>query len=491
MPRQLLLPPSPVALELFRISLGGLVGLDLLQRFADVRAHYGGAGVRPFTASFLETLVSPGRIDLFLLSDSLGYHQALFVAGLLAASFVCLGVKTRLATLALWLILLSVQNRNSSLNEGADVYVRVMLFWSLFLPMGRYLTVPTALARVWPRAAPDAATTSRVAPLALYAYSIQIGLVYLCSVLAKLATPYWPEGRGLELALQVDVVRGLGADWLLAHSSMLPVLTYLTLLIQAAAGVVLLLPTGLFVRSRLVVLAGLTGMHVGIAAALSVGLFAYYAAASLLPLVPSRAAWPHDAGERERISSWTWPERLQAGAIVAALAYVILHLLTINQLAGPLAARIDARLLRASRFTGLHQRWIMFSGVEYNPYGRVVGRHPDGTSETIFAIEKKTREAWDDEMPPPYRFATNFSGYRWKKLFVRAWSQPDDDLYRGIGAFLCAETARLSPGARFESIELTFLHEKLVDGFARKALADCHRAQVSCASCAVHRADCR
>ena len=290
------------------------------------------------------------------------------------------------------------------------------------------------------------------------------------------------------------MVRGPGADWLLVHPHVLPVLTYLTLLIQTAAGVVLLLPTGLLVRGRLVVLAGLTGMHVGIAAALSVGLFAYYAAVSLLPLVPSRAAWRRQAGARERVwpAVWTWPERLQAGAIVAALAYVLLHLLTTNELAGPLPARIDALLLRAGHLTGLQQRWIMFSGVEYNPYGRVVGRYPDGSSETIFAVEKKTREAWDDaEAPPPYRFATDFSGYRWRKLFVRAWRRADDRLYRGIGAFLCAETARLSPDARFESVDFTFLQEKFVDGFARKELVECHRARVSCASGEVQRAGCR
>ncbi len=470
------------------------MGLDLLQRLADVRAHYGSAGVRRFTAGVLEAAVSSGRIDLFRLSDSLAYHEAVFIAGLLAASFVCLGVKARLATLALWLIVLSVHNRNPLLNEGADVYVRVLLFWSLFLPMGRHLTVRTALARAWPRAATDPAPVSPLAPLALYAYSIQIGLVYLCSVLAKGATSYWPAGRGLELALQVDVVRGPGADLLLAHSYVLPVLTYLTLLIQAAAGVVLLLPTGFLVRSRLVVLAGLAGMHVGIAAALSVGLFAYYAAVSLLPLVPSRAAWRRQAGARERVSPavWTWPERLQAGAIVAALTCVLLHLLTTNELAGPLPARIDALLLRARQLTGLQQRWIMFSGVEYNPYGRVVGRYPDGSSETLFAVEKKTREAWDDaEAAPPYRFATHFSGHRWKKLFVRVWRQPNDKVYSEIGAFLCAETARLSVDGNFESIDFTFFQEKLVDGFARKELAECQRARVSCASGEVQRAGCR
>lgn len=480
-----LVPPNPLALELFRIALGGLIGLELLQRYGDLRGHYASTGVLPFVRSFFETLASTGRIDLFLLADSLAYHHALFAAGLLAAVAFCLGVQTRLASLVLWLVLLSVQNRNPFLNEGADIYVRVVLFWSLFLPLGQRLNLAGALAGRRPGAGKEPTRNSPVTPLVLYAYSIQIGLVYLCSFLVKASTAYWREGRGLELALQVDVVRGPGAEWLLPHAGLLSVLTWLTLAIQLAAAVVLLLPTGLLVRARLLVLAGLVGMHVGIVGALSVGLFPFYAAASLLPLVPTRADWRGEVGAAAAIrpGAWTWRARAQLAASALALGYVFVHLLAYYELGGRLPARIDTALARAGRLTGLHQHWIMFSGIEYNPIGWVVGRRSDGSSQTIFSIEKGARQDWDrGEAPPPYPSAAAFSGYRWKKLYVKSFRRRDGGLYRALGVFLCAETARLSPESPFDAVDFGFVHEKFADDFAHKQLVECHRAGVVCAS---------
>ena len=56
-----------------------------------------------------------------------------------------LGWKTRFATIASWVLLLSLQNRNTMILSGEDNLALLLLFWGMFLPLGARYSVDSAL----------------------------------------------------------------------------------------------------------------------------------------------------------------------------------------------------------------------------------------------------------------------------------------------------------------------------------------------------------
>ena len=48
------------------------------------------------------------------------------------------GYRTKIATCIVWALTVSLQNRNMLIHSGADDLLRMVLFWSLFLPLDRY-----------------------------------------------------------------------------------------------------------------------------------------------------------------------------------------------------------------------------------------------------------------------------------------------------------------------------------------------------------------
>lgn len=472
-------PINQTALEIFRVTIGLLILVDLLIRFTDLEAHYTNLGVLPKNYSFIDSLIRFGKIDIFFFSESFFYHQLVFVVGFVSAFAFCIGFKTKLSQIMLWIVLLSVQNRIPYINEGADIYIRVIFFWSLFLPLGKKFTFRNLMSK------PENSTSpiySTVDSIALYVYSVQIGLVYLCSVLVKAKTSYWPSGRALELAFQVDVVRGQFAELLLPHTGILHFLTYLTLGVQFVGFLALVCPPNFMKRLRVIIFGTLIGMHLGIALTLAVGLFPYFAIFSLIPLFPQFGSMKKSYVNKKRGNKFK--DGIRIALITASLLYVSLRFIDYyNLVRFTFPTPLNKVYRYYGKLTGLNQQWIMFSGIEYNPYGLVIGRSSQSQTEIIFEVKKLKRQAWDKENDSiRYEFSDLFSGYRWKKLFVKAFWTNNYKLYNGIGTYICRKTSDLSKSDYFTTVEFIFFHEKFKSDFEQKELVECHRAQFSCSS---------
>ena len=63
--------------------------------------------------------------------------------GILAFSFI-IGYRTRMSTILLWLMTLSLQNRNLHILHGGDVLMRILLLFSIFLPLSDCYSVDNA-----------------------------------------------------------------------------------------------------------------------------------------------------------------------------------------------------------------------------------------------------------------------------------------------------------------------------------------------------------
>ena len=117
------------SLAALRISFGALLLADLIYRAIDFRAFYTETGVMP-RRLYLETF---SRVDviwsLHLVSASVAYQIGLFAIAATAAVALLLGYRTRMATIVSWILLISVQHRQPLIDTGADVILRLLLFW--------------------------------------------------------------------------------------------------------------------------------------------------------------------------------------------------------------------------------------------------------------------------------------------------------------------------------------------------------------------------
>src|SRR5690242_10123156 len=123
------------SLALFRMVLGLLLIADLAVRLPDIVSFYTDAGLLPRAAAMASALPA-GRLSFCFLNGSTGYALVLFGISALAALALAAGLFTRAAAAVSWLMLMSLHNRNILVDNASSEFLRLLLFWSLFLPMG-------------------------------------------------------------------------------------------------------------------------------------------------------------------------------------------------------------------------------------------------------------------------------------------------------------------------------------------------------------------
>ena len=165
------------SLAALRIALGTIVLVDLVGRWSDIRVHYTDAGLFPREQAIAN--LNPWRWSVFLLNGTEVYARLVFLVAIAIAIAVILGYRTRIATIALWVLLLSLQARNPLVLSAADAFLRMLVFWAMFLPLGAAWSLDRRLGRQ------PASTGTRVASVATAALFLQIAFVYLFTAMLK------------------------------------------------------------------------------------------------------------------------------------------------------------------------------------------------------------------------------------------------------------------------------------------------------------------
>ena len=264
-------------LALFRVLLALMVIVDLAMRARDLTAHYSDRGVLPRSALIAD--FGSWFPSVHLMSGSPSVQAALFVVAGLVALALLVGYRTRAATVVSWLLLLSLQARNPAVSQGADMLLRVLLFWAMFLPLGARFSVDAALDDETQRAPNDYFSIATVALL------VQVMSVYLFTALLKSSSAWIPNGTAVYYALQIDyLVTPIGA-WLRQFPLVMQGLTYFVWGLEIAAPILAFSPV-LHVPLRIIVLALLVGMHIGFFLCMEIGIFPFVSITSLAVLVP-------------------------------------------------------------------------------------------------------------------------------------------------------------------------------------------------------------
>jgi Vitamin K-dependent gamma-carboxylase len=286
-------PQETSSLALFRIAFGLVAFAWTATLLPNLFAFYGRDGILPKgpRGAF-------GEWDVLALSDSPVLLVTLSAATLLAALAVTAGFHTRLASIVLWIGIVSFEQRTVQVTNSGDGVIRSLAFLLALSPAGASLSLDRL------RAAPERFWEFPArAPWALRLIQIQISVGYLFSVTGKLATPQWRDGTAVAYALRIDDVHRLTTPAFFTQSSTITMLlTYGTLAIEIALAVLI---WNRRLRPWVLVLG--VALHLGIDSSIMVGFFSYAMLASYLCFIPGDTASRYVLSARDAaadLSAW-------------------------------------------------------------------------------------------------------------------------------------------------------------------------------------------
>jgi len=198
----------------------------------------------------------------------------LFLAPLaLAAVALVVGWHTRVVSVLVALLLLVIQRRDVYVLNSGDLLLRELAFYVALMPAGECFSLD----------ARRRGTVAKRAPWGLRLLQMQVSLIYLFSVVAKLHGDSWQNGTAVGKAVQLQDLQRLVLPHALATSVTFSALaTYGTLVIEGALVFGLWLP-----RMRWWVMAAGVSIHLGIEATLLIGWFSLTVISCYLAFVPA------------------------------------------------------------------------------------------------------------------------------------------------------------------------------------------------------------
>lgn len=341
------------ALGAFRIALAFTIFVDLAER-ARAFALYTNDGPMQATLGVEGPLFTLHRGPTPVV-------VALFVAQAVLAVCFALGWRTRIVGVALFLLVVSLQQRCILASYLGDDLLRALLFWACLLPVGARFSIDSHRSR-----APGALRSFAAGGLLLVPV-----LLFLSTAAEKLVSPAWRDGRALGLFLNTWIYpTPIGSALFDRAPALCPPLTIAALVAEVSLPLLLLTP---WWRARVAGAVGLFGLMLGIALMLDVSLFPLVTATALVPFVPSQA-W---SGARAAAPHEEVAAKSRAFSIISLAAGLTMIVTCTVNFAG---AVIPPPLAIPLQLLGLNQRWPMFTNPESVPRGWfvVAGRLGDG-----------------------------------------------------------------------------------------------------------------
>lgn len=277
-------PVSTSTLALVRAAHGLIVFIWTLTLLPDAMTFFARDGVLP------ERDLASGELGLLNTFPQDWVVVAALVALLVASAAAALGHHARVASVVMFVVLLSLRRRNPWIMNSGDSLMRHMAFFLMFAPTGAALSVDRwrrRRARFW--------ESPLRAPWALRLIQIQVSLVYLFTVWAKARSDEWVAGTAVYSSLRVGDLTRFDVPLSWTESLVLGNLfAYATLAVELALAVLIWNR-----RARPWVIGAGVALHLFIDLSFSLGFFSAVILVSYLSFVPD------DAADR-------WVERVRA-----------------------------------------------------------------------------------------------------------------------------------------------------------------------------------
>lgn len=449
------------SLALVRVALAIIVLQDLGRRAFDIGIFYGNQGVLPseYLHAFWNGVFS---WSLHLIGGGpVWFLGTVFILHAVAALFFLFGFHTRIATLVVWVLTVSLHNANPLILQGEDVLLRVVLFVCIFLPLGATYSIDR-----WRR---------RLAPSALVvsgwtvAYLLQIAFLYFFVALYK-HSPEWINGDAIYYALSIDQYATPVGKYLLNFPGVLSFFTVSILVFQSLALFLLFSPyRTVWVRGVTVFFLML--MHASFAVSMNLGMFSAVSIAALCAFIPSELWEAFEKMLRERWRAF----RDSAGSLTAVAGEVQEPITRIQQFVSFIGIvyifyiffwhgfnvvhpgqyvpfnhgfEIPAKVLR------LDQRWNLFAPYPYRDDGWIVvaATLADGSQIDLFrdgaVLSYEHPSVIYDLYPRP----------RWRRYFLSLRLEGNAEFRVPYIQYLCKEWDG-STRPKVESIEVIYMLE--------------------------------
>lgn len=445
------------SLAALRIGLASVLIYDLLARARDLEAHYSDTGLLP-RADLLAWKGDAYNFSFHLLSGIWWVQGLLIGVALVAAAFLLVGRYSRTATFVSWLLLASIHARNPLVLHGGDMLLRSMLFWCLFVPVGRAASLDALLRRSSSdgRLAGDDRLIVSVGTLAL---KLQLCGMYWFSAALKWHPIWVDDGTAVLMALKLDQLATPFGRFLTQWPGLLEFATHGTMVLEILGPLLVFLP--LFTEFfQLVAVVLFAGFHLfGLAPALYLGIFPFVCAASWSLFLPSKFwdRWRHALPGQHALEScgrWlgrslvSWsgavptvrpgrPRReratsLPANLLVAALL-VYVCLWNLRTLDFPKYEKVLPRSANiVGDFLQLGQLWNLFAPFPATEDGWFVF---EGT--TVGGDTVDVRTGGEVSFGKPSNVSRTLGNERWKKYMMNL-DDPQNGIHRRLyGKYLC------------------------------------------------------
>lgn len=478
------------SLAALRIALGLILLIDLTARATNLSAHYTDAGVFPRSARIeldaAEAAAGRGyHWSLHMLSGDRWAQAALFAAAGWFALLLVIGYRTRLATVASFVLAVSLQSRNPLVIDAGDLILKCLLFWSMFLPLGARASLDRLLSS-------DEQQPDAISSIASAALLLQVCMIYWSTAAEKHDAIWARDYTALYYMFSIDTFARPLAHWLLRFPRLLTGLTALAYWTEWLGPFFALSPLG---KGRLRVCAVLLfwGLHFGTAITMELGLLPWIAMAAWLPFLPGvvwerpramvgrrSARWRALAESRASVAHglrrwldrpekpYAAPRRLTWWLVGLLLTYTAVW--NLNQVTGLLDTipSVPRQWKIAGWAIGIDQSWTMFAPFPMTTDGWYVmkGVLADGTVVNL----------WRPGEPLPLRKPTAIralaGGRRWAKYLHNMLTHEG-----GVYAHRLADWLRRrwdrdfagdSPQRRVRSVELVYQIEETL-GPGRKS----------------------
>lgn len=432
-------------LAIFRMALSLLLLADLFIRSFDLRAHYSDSGVLPRTL-LLEQVSGVWDLSLHLASGVRLAQAGLFLTAAHFAVCLLVGVRTRLFAFLSWTMLLSLHNRNPWVLSHSDIFLRMLLFWGQFLPLGaRYsvdsLRTPTQGEKT-PRRILSSGTTALLT---------QVVFVYLFTVIHRTGPDWWKEGTAVYEVLSLDQLVTPFGRFLLHFPVLLKGLTYGIIWLETIGPFLLFVPfwTGVV---RLAVVPLFLLMHIGFGLCLHLGTFPWVSSLAMIPFLPVRF-WDKLLGGKKFFSEEAPPLTSSVFANFLAAFFLITVILWNLETVGKF--HIPRRMIWLAHALRVDQTWNMFSPHVPRRDGWFVVQGKLREGKEIDPFQRGKPVTWEK----PKDVALSYRNFRWRRTMMHLLREKETVLPY-FGRYLCQEWNRKKGEERLEGMTLFYMVEE-------------------------------
>lgn len=435
------------SLAVFRIAIATLILIDLLTRAGDLTAHYTDHGVWPVEAARRRLPIWGFSLHLF--NGTAEFQAILFLITGAFALAMLVGYHTRLVTPIVWLLTLSLHRRNPQVLQGGDHVLRMLLFWSMFLPLGNRYGIDAYRNRCSRHASCSIRSMSAVAIL------LQVCVIYWFAGLLKSRTTWYLQGDGVYYVLMLDrYVTPIG-KWLLdVDPILLKLLNYSTLGLELLGPLLALSPIAKG-PTRCGIIMAFWLFHLGMGLCLELWLFGYICSAAWLLFIPSwfwerlqKKSHPIDCKGNKTIRG-----RLLNGVVAFLLIYVLFwNLRTTNK---PLYRFYPDVINPIGYALGIGQSWGLFTGPpRKNGWYVITGQLKNGTRVNLLMPGESVH--WEK----PELVIALYESPRWRR-YMRKFVKLGDPYRVYYGGYMCRRWNESHTGmTQLHSLHVYYIHQQ-------------------------------